>query len=195
MVETLQELVERCRAGDAEAATILVGRFRCWLFDLSCALVHDRVLAEDVVQETLVAALQSLGGLRNPEALPGWLRQILRRQAGRMVRKNGDTASWNAEDVPEQASSARGRIAHNELRGIVREALGKLPPAEREAAVRFYMEQQRCMEIAKALSVPNGTVRRRLFDARTRLRGLLSDYVDDRPDEHRAGRTSDGLPF
>jgi DNA-directed RNA polymerase specialized sigma24 family protein len=50
VVETLSELLDRCRSGDAEAVTALVERFRCWALNLARALVRDDALAEDVVQ-------------------------------------------------------------------------------------------------------------------------------------------------
>jgi len=182
MVETLSEILERCRTGDAAAAATLVGRFQRWALDLACALVHDRALAEDVVQETFLVALRGLDGLREAEAFPGWLRQILRRQAARMSRKHGDTVSRDPEQGVGAGRCPGQSVERDELRAIVRNALERLPAAEREAAVRFYIDQQRCVEIAQALSIPPSTVRRRLFDARTRLRDLLREYVDDRPD-------------
>lgn len=183
MLDTLTEILEGCRTGDAKAVAKLVDRFNRWALDLARALVHDSVLAEDVVQEAFIAALQGIHGLRNTDAFPGWFRQILRRQASRMIRKYGETVSYDNDQIKETMDCAHEWIERDELRKIVRDSVEKLPEAERDAAVRFYIEQQRCVEIAQALSIPPGTVRRRLFDARTRLRNMLVEYVDDRSGE------------
>ena len=196
-METLSELLDRCRSGDAEAVTALVERFRCWTLNLARALVRDDALAEDVVQEAFVAALQGLGSLRHAEAFPGWLRQILRRQASRMDRRWRDAASMEIEAAPDAGPCSSERIERDEVRQVVRNALDRLPPAERDAAVRFYLEQQGCAEIAHALSIPPGTVRRRLFDARARLRGMLLGHVsDEKPaPETKNSSTQRDLPF
>ncbi len=195
MVETLSEILERCRTGDAKAVAVLVDRFHRWALDLARALVHDNTLAEDVVQETFIAALQGLAGLRDADAFPGWLRQILRRQANRIGRKHRDTVSWDTESIPAASPCSGEGVERDEIRKIVRDALERLPTAEREAAVRFYIEQQRCVEIAQALSIPLGTVRRRLFDARARLRSMLLGYIHSRPDDREMKPTKRDLPF
>ena len=194
MSETLSEILERCRRGDEDAVSILVGRFRSWALDLAYALVNDRSLAEDVVQEAFIAALQGLDGLRNADAFPGWLHQILRRQAFRIGRKHRSTIPQDMESTPAATPSLENQIERNELRRIVRDALDRLPTAERDAAVRFYIERQRCLDIAQALSIPPGTVRRRLFDARTRLRDMLLGYIDAPPEERDKESNSRELP-
>ncbi|MBI5093899.1 MAG: sigma-70 family RNA polymerase sigma factor [Candidatus Hydrogenedentes bacterium] len=195
MVETLSELLQRCRTGDADAVAALVGRFRHWALDLARALVHDDGLAEDVVQETFLAALRGLDGLRDADAFPGWLRQILRRQAGRMTRKYGDAVPWDAEQIGAEDACPNERVERDELHKIVRDALDRLPPTERDTAVRFYIEQQRCSEIAQTLSVPPGTVRRRLFDARARLRDMLLGFLDDGHEVRNTKSSPTDLPF
>ena len=101
------------------------------------------------------------------------------------------------EDPTDAGLLPRERVERDELRRVVREALDRLPRAERDAAVRFYLEQQGCAEIARALSIPQGTVRRRLFDARARLRNMLLGYVGDETSDQRDIRSSRerDLPF
>jgi RNA polymerase sigma-70 factor (ECF subfamily) len=66
-----------------------------------------------------------------------------------------------------------------ETRLLVREALAALPPAGRETAELFYLDEYNCAEVAELLHVPKGTVKRRLHDARSRLRDLLLGQIDD----------------
>lgn len=179
MAETLSEILERCRAGDADAVSNLVHRFRAWALNFANALVHDPALAEDVVQESLIAALHGLGGLREGDAFPGWFRQILRRRAIRATAKRDNAVPFDATQMKSPALGPGELLDREELRDIVQKALARLPGGQRDVVVRFYIDQQRCTEIAQALALPPGTVRRRLFDARARLRDMLLGYIED----------------
>jgi RNA polymerase sigma-70 factor (ECF subfamily) len=61
----------------------------------------------------------------------------------------------------------------------VREALARLPEKGRVAVHLFYVEGRPVSEIAATLEVPEGTVKRRLHDARARLRDLLLGAVGE----------------
>src|SRR6516164_2021079 len=78
-----------CRAGrgDVNAFVELTRQFQHFAFGVALALVNDFQQAEDVVQESFVAAWSSLPGLADPAAFPGWLRGIVRHQAFRMLRR------------------------------------------------------------------------------------------------------------
>jgi len=195
MTETLSELLARCRHGDAKAVESLIVRFRPWALNLACALVDDPTLAEDIVQEAFISAISALKGLRESEAFPGWLRQIIRRMGLRAMAKRREFP-LNEPDAAQTACASAPRIEVSELRQIVRGAIQSLPAAEQEAAVRFYIEQQSCTEIASALAVPKGTVKRRLYDARVHLRSMLTGYVrDDRFDGREHETNEHRLPF
>lgn len=167
--EPLETLIERCRRREEDAVAELVLRFRAWAEDLAAALVSDSGLAEDVVQEAFATAVLRLGELRDPAAFPGWLRQIVRTHANRVTRKRQEIPL--REDAPETPSCPDPE--REDLRNHVRCLVRELPPAMRDATQLFYLEERSCGEISAMLDIPRGTVKRRLHDARERLRGLL----------------------
>ena len=83
------------------------------------------------------------------------------------------------------------------MRVFVRDALARLPQAGRETAERFYLREHTLREIADELDLPLGTVKRRLHDARHRLRDLLIHspaslwdlHWSEPPDRSEADRT------
>ena len=177
MNEPLAALIERCRRREEDAMAELVSRFRRWALDLANALVDDASLAEDVVQEAFTTALLRLNDLRDPLAFPGWLRQIVRRQAKHLVRKRREAPVEDVTSV-QQRGPAMSEPERNELREHVREVIRGLPPVIRDTTELFYIEERSCVEIAAMLKIPQGTVRRRLHDARRRLRGILIPSLD-----------------
>src|SRR5438876_11477368 len=84
---TLSEQIERVRSGDAAAFEELTRRFRNLAFGCALSILGDFHLAEDVAQEAFVAAYFNLGQLRDADAFPGWLRQLVRSRAHRLLRR------------------------------------------------------------------------------------------------------------
>ncbi|MCE5323796.1 sigma-70 family RNA polymerase sigma factor [bacterium] len=179
----LRDLLKLCETGDNDAAAELVSRFRPWALDFASAITDDHDLAEDVVQEAFITAITHLRDLREPDAFAGWFRQIIRSQAGRILRKSRELPVEQNDLSASGECSAQDRLQAEELRMVVRKALQLLPNIHRDAVEMFYLEEMNCASISDILDVPLGTVKRRLFDARARLRDLLLGYVQgDEPD-------------
>jgi RNA polymerase sigma factor (sigma-70 family) len=187
----LTQILAGCREGAPDACRELVRRFEAHAQGLARALVGDAHLAEDAVQNAFVRALGSLGDLRDDRAFAGWFRQIVRSECHRITRRGGHEA------LPEEVASDRVApddvMALAEKRALVREALALLPRAGRETAELFYLEGKTCMEVAQALGVPEGTVKRRLHDARARLgEMLLGLHEEDK--QRQSGKPERDLP-
>jgi len=193
VAEVLSELLARCRRGEDDAVETLVARFSARALDLAAALLGDAHLAEDAVQEAFLVALQRLADLRDPSAFPGWLRQIVRSQCTRILRKRRERLDAEIERRAAAGQSPAAAAELAEMRAVVRAALAALPPVGRRTAELFYLEEQSCAEIAEHLHVPLGTVKRRLHDARAGLRDMLLGVVA--PVEESEERPSRGLPF
>src|ERR1700738_4302081 len=80
-------LVQRCKEGSESAFAELVRRNRPRLFTLAYRLTGDRDAAEDVVQETFVAAFRALDRFEPRPSLAAWLNTIALRNAARAVEK------------------------------------------------------------------------------------------------------------
>jgi len=175
----LPVLIAACAQRDEEALRELYTRHRGWAFELARALLNDDASAEDAVQESFLAAFVRLGELRSPQAFPAWLRQIVRTQCNRVRRAQGDATCECAEMERDMNVTAVSALVREELREKVRGLIAELPPAQRETTRLFYLEERTCREIADRLAVPKGTVKRRLHNARNRLRTMLLPDMDD----------------
>lgn len=173
MSVVLTELLECCRKGENEAIATLIERFQAWALDFATASLHDTSLTEDAVQEAFVTALQRLPELRNSAAFPGWFRQILRTQINRINRKRCEEQLPEGFEPSSKQISPGQYVQQTELRHQVQKALKGLSSTEYEAVELFYLHEHSYAEISDILQIPKGTVKRRLHDARKRLRGML----------------------
>lgn len=143
-----------------------------WMRRLARLLVRDESLADDLVQDTWVAALRSPP--RPGEPPRPWLAQVLR-NALRM-RKRGDGRRQRREDA--LASTAAGDdgarlVEALEAQRQLAEALCNLSEPWRSTLLWHYYEGLSAVEIAARQKVPAATVRGRLKDGRERLRAQL----------------------
>jgi len=177
--EVLSELLIRCRAGDESAVEELVRRFRPWAVDFATALLGgDTHLAEDAVQSAFLTALSRLSDLRDANAFAGWFRQIVRTETRRILRRRGvDTTDVATHDPSDDRASPLDHAESNERRMSIRAAIEALPRRASEAAALHYLHELEVREVARRLSIPTGTVKRRLHDAREKLRERLRNQL------------------
>jgi RNA polymerase sigma factor (sigma-70 family) len=166
------QLVERAQAGDVEAFTELVREHQDRAYAAALTMLSDRGCAQDAVQDAFLLAFGSLRTLRSPEAFGAWLRQIVRRQASRILRQQPFEMALHQDlpsGMPDPADTAERR---DELRRVLR-AIDELPEGEREATILFYLKDQSQKTVASLLHLPITTVNNRLHAARARLKGEL----------------------
>ncbi|MBE7491518.1 MAG: sigma-70 family RNA polymerase sigma factor [Planctomycetes bacterium] len=166
--------LRRARQGDVEAFGYVAAAFSGQLVAWARPLCRNAAEAEDAAQEALLVAFRSLDQLREDEAFAGWLRTLARTAALRGARRQrpdlaGEGLEAAAEPEPDALESA-------ELKQAVQGAVRELSPGQQAVMERYYMQGQKVEEIAAALGVPAGTVKRRLFEAREKLRTRLAGF-------------------
>jgi RNA polymerase sigma factor (sigma-70 family) len=169
--------IERCRAFEA-----VVKRFQDMAFGYAYSLLGDRHLAEDAAQEALITAWEHLGSLRRPDAFPGWFRKIVEWQCQwhRRKRAGRPRLTQMSEDLPSLDDDPYVLVEHADVLETVQKSIGTLGGKLRDVTYLHYIGDYSQKEISKFLGVPEGTVRKRLFDARSKLRvKLLRDFGED----------------
>ena len=119
--------------------------------------------AEDILQETYLAAYQAFSGLKNEAAFRPWLLSIARNKWRDWYRKQVRRPETPVETLPDVAAEEGPDTA-------VEETLARLSDRDERMLRLFYLEQLPQREIAKCLSIPEGTVKSRLNAARARFR-------------------------
>lgn len=183
--ETLLRLV---REGDNGAFDLLVDRYgrRILAFGLRmCGHHHD---AEDVFQETLIAAYGGLSEIRDPKAVRTWLFKVasnhclMRRRRDQPNRNVSleemkapawDQEGYNVEGITIPPVDAAERA---ELRRMLERALGSLDSEHRMVVILRDLEGFSTRETADIMDLSLSAVKMRLHRARLSLREALSAY-------------------
>lgn len=173
-----------------EAFGRLVRSFQDMAYACAYAVLGDFQLAEDAAQEAFISAWQKLHQLRQPEAFPGWIRRIVLTECNRLTRgKRLRIASLNdRENFPSFIDDPQMAIEKGELKKAVRTAVEKLPENERMVITLFYLKEHSQSDISQFLEVPLTTVAKRLYSARMRLRGKMTEDFKENFMAHRPSR-------
>ena len=181
-MDPLEAIVRRAcdltasKAARHEAFGELVDQFHEVATYWAHSYLKDPMQAQDAVQEGFVVAYQQLHTLRDPNAFPGWFRQIIFTQCTRMTRnKRVDTTQIddNSRMIANEMSPDRS-LEEAELKARVVAAIEALPEKEQIVTRLFYLYGYSQKEISRVLSIPVTTVKKRLQYARGNLRGLLA---------------------
>jgi RNA polymerase sigma-70 factor (ECF subfamily) len=152
--------------GDAAALAALLEHSWDRAYRLAWRLLRNRDAAEDAAQEACVAAIRSLPDLREPVTYRAWFDRIAARIAVRYARVP-ITESIERIDVAAFAHDVDDALDVNA-------AIDALGETLRVPVLLFYAFDMPSAEIARALRIPDGTVRWRLAEGRRRLRDILS---------------------
>ena len=175
------ELVERARRGDDAAFGALVDRHRSSVYRAALAALGTREDAEEVAQEAFVAAYRHLQDFREDASFKTWLLSIAWRKAltrrrnvrsflRRFVQPPEDT-EWQ---VPDAGQTQEQAVLDGELRGHVRREIARLTPKLRDALLLASAGEHSYHDIAAMLSIPVGTLKWRVNEARRQLKVRLA---------------------
>ncbi len=155
---------------------------RGWLARVARELVSDAHLREDLVQDTLCAALQSPPRAESTGVLRAWLGRVLRHRAGN-VQRRGSLGRWHEQD---RSRLLAPRIDERlELEGRLTRAIAALRQSRQEAVVLRFLEELSPRDIATRLGISELAVRQRVSRGLADLRAEL-DAGSTEPGEWRA---------
>ena len=169
-----QKLVQQVLDGDPSAFAVLARRYAQPLTALIRREVADRHHREDVFQETLLHAWRSLGHLRDRSKTKAWLVSIARNRC-RDFQKSAKRREKPTEDrTLETYVNRTGRaVRGGQEAGQTAQAVRRVSLTQRQTAELFYVEGLTIAQIARRLGRPEGTIKSRLFHARSALRRSL----------------------
>lgn len=167
------ELVARAQAGNERALRAIYDQHVQHLAGLALRLLRNRADAEEIVQESFVAAFRKIADLREPERLRSWLTAITVRLVQRKRRRERllaflGFAPTHAIPLDALAAPASPEEARSQLRALD-VALGALPERHRLAWMLRHVEDEPLESVAAACDCSLATVKRWLASAEAHL--------------------------
>lgn len=172
------ELVERLQRRDAQALGELYDRYGRLVYSLILRVVRDPAIAEDLVQETFLRIwnrAQVFDAKRG--ALGPWLVAVARNRAIDYLRsasgRERNSLELEETDHPSLYTDMERDLLASDKARLVRAALEKLSPRQREVIELAYFEGLTQTEMAERMGQPLGTVKTWV---RTALKNLREEF-------------------
>jgi RNA polymerase sigma-70 factor (ECF subfamily) len=178
-----ERLIKAVLAGDDEAFSELVRRYKPKVFRLAARFVRDNDELDDICQEAFIKAYQSLKKFRGDAPFEHWLTKIAVNVCYDMLRKQSrkrDNVPLDSVDFsigePQSPSSSSGSEAWD----ILKNAFVKLRPEDRLVITLLNLEEKSVRETASLTGWSEANVKVRAFRARKELKRILEDERGER---------------
>jgi len=187
MADPDAQLAARCRSGDRAALELLFRRYvdRVWRY--GWFVTRSREAAAEIVQETFLRVVKSVGGFEGRSTFATWLFALTRSAAMEFLRRErqekrhrldsgslrlvtADEVREIRRDLNEVASESEGEESH----GALQKAFAELSGGQRDAVVLCELAGMSIAEAAEVLGWSKPRVKVTLFRARRRLREILT---------------------
>lgn len=164
-------LMQRVAGGDRAAFAEIVRRHRGWVVRVAARYLGSVASAEDVAQDTFLQLHSNSARYEARGRFLAYLRRIVVNRChmearasrrGRCIVRDGIYAEATADFSTAFDTSQQ-----------IQRAIAKLSEKHRETVLLRYVTELKLFEIAEALQVPLGTVKRRLFDSLIQLRAIV----------------------
>ncbi len=172
MAEKLDILLKECKRGKSDSQEILYQRFASAMYGLCLQYASSEEDAQDILQEGFIKVFAKLDQVKNPAALPGWIRRVmintaLEKYRSQVVLQRVDELR---EDYHEDTGNeALDKISCEELVTLIQ----TLTPRYRMVFNLYAIEGYSHQEISEELGISIGTSKSNLSRART----ILQDKV------------------
>ena len=170
----LDNLLLRCRQGDAVAWEALVRRFQPRIYGFALHYMRDDEEARDTAQEIFIKMYRHLDDFRDGPAFLPWMLRLARnccidRIRSRQARPQDHTATAKTFDRASREASPEESLLEDARRVLFYRALATLTATSREIVLLKDIQEMRISEISTRLGLPAGTVKSRSNRARSEL--------------------------
>lgn len=194
MTEELREslsddaLLERIREGDDQALSEVIQRYQSQIYRFGMKMCRNHEDAEDVLQETLLAAARTIKGFRGASSMSTWFYSIARSFCIKKRRKSKFAPAHEASLEQDVARDVRaledpGRTPEehaqaSQLEQALQGAIESLDPKYREILILRDVEGLTAPEVSEVTGLSIAAVKSRLHRARAQLRDTLAPVLE-----------------
>lgn len=185
-VKELEILLNKVAVGDNKAVEKIYRHYQASLFAFIRLRVRDDEAAEEILNDTFMIAI------KKPEQYDGsceyktWLCGIAKNVCGTWMRKQNTGVARSIVDVDEEVFDNLpapdwdivSKLEAKEMDDVLRECIDKLPVTHKEAFFWTWFEEEPMDVVAERLDCPVGTIKSRLFNARSKIANCVKGVFD-----------------
>ncbi len=171
-------LVAQARGGSVDAFAELVERHSAMAYRVALRMLGNHSDAQDLAQESLVAAWQNIARFRAESSFSTWLyRIVVRRALNRLARGRTHQSLDVCRDLATADPGPPAEAESHARSEAVITAVMTLPPAQRVVVVLHHLEGLTYDEVATVTGTSAASVRSHLYRARRALLDTLAQYA------------------
>lgn len=176
---SLEELVRESANGHHKSQMTLYDRYYKMVFNSSYRILHNKVEAEDVMQEAFIDAFSNLSKLDEPEKFGAWIKRIVINKSINEVKKRSyfETDVSKLKDHSEETESELDN--QMEVEKIYR-CINELSDGYRVISTLYLLEGYDHDEISGVLNITSSTSRSQLTRAKIKIRELYHEKYGQR---------------
>lgn len=185
------ELVTKCRVGNAEAFDELISKWQDKIYSYAFRMIKNEDDAADITQDVFIKFYNTLPNYREQCSLKTWLFTLASNEVknfwnSKVYKKGRATNSMdehekdenrNVMQIPSDNPSPRVSASENEFVLHLETQLAALKEESREVLLLCFKEQLSYEEIANVLTINIGTVKSRIARAREELKYRMERYL------------------
>lgn len=168
--------------GDQQAYSILVDRYRNYVFTIVLRYLKSREDAEETAQDIFIKAYRNLPDFKGQSKFSTWLYTIATTTCISFLRKKKLAVhSLDQEKMAGVAEQIEGGLSANTIEqksrvNMVQQSIALLGPEDAQVITLFYKGEQSLEEIARILGKEPNTVKVQLHRARSRLKQKMQEH-------------------
>jgi len=178
-----EKIINQIIAGDSNAFSVLVDRYKDLVFTLSLKMLKNREEAEEVAQDTFIKVFKSLSKFKGDSKFSTWIYKVTYNSCLDRLKKNKKEQLKVAideytEHQVKTIDNALENMVEEERQQAIKACLELLPPDDSFLLTLYYFEEQSLEEIAKVVGLTANNVKVKLFRSRKKLTSILKANLE-----------------
>lgn len=151
-------LIKNAIAGDSEALSLLINKYKNIAYNLATSIVKDKESAKDITQDSFLKVLENISRFKNESKFSTWLYRIVYNESLQYLKKSQKVSITDIESSIIENYSDEILTTENRYQDLdLYQAIERLNENERNIILLFYLAEKSLREIntITGLSIPN----------------------------------------
>lgn len=167
------EKIKEAKLGDKEAFEEIIMENIDYFYKIAYTILKNEEDASDAISNTVLKAYTKIKQLQKDEFFKTWITKILKNECYDIIRKNKKIV------YIEEYKQENLKYSHEKEEQVdIKKAIQSLNENLSEIVILYYIQDKSIAEISKILKIPQGTVKSRLYKARSEIAKQIN-YKED----------------